>query len=197
MRSIKDIEKLIESDPWRMEILHTVRELGLPDWAIGAGFVRSAVWDAISRKKKRTPLNDVDVLYFNKSDINPFTDKALEIELKTLHPGIPWSVKNQARMHKQNGDKPYFNTENSISQWLEVATCVAARMLPNTSVEILAPHGVEDLFSLRVRPTTRGKQKIDEYRQRLENKKWLETWPNLSIEGLEPNPDLPIEGREA
>ena len=33
----------ILSDPWRMAVLRAVRALALPDWAVGAGFVRNAV----------------------------------------------------------------------------------------------------------------------------------------------------------
>jgi hypothetical protein len=39
------ILKLIENDPWMMEVLMTASDANLPDWMIGAGFVRNKVWD--------------------------------------------------------------------------------------------------------------------------------------------------------
>ncbi len=39
---------VIESDQAAMRVLRATADLGLPDWWIGAGFVRNRVWDAIS-----------------------------------------------------------------------------------------------------------------------------------------------------
>ncbi|MBT4888900.1 MAG: nucleotidyltransferase family protein [Rhodospirillales bacterium] len=184
MQSVNHIESLIEADEWRMEILYTVKQMQLPDWAIGPGFVRSAVWDAISGKKSRTALNDIDVLYFNKSDISEATEKSLEGDLKNRLPDIPWSVKNQARMHIQNKDSPYTDTADAMSHWLEVATCIGVRMRANTSVEIIAPYGIDDLLNMQARPTLRGQQKPDQYRLYLKKKNWLRYWPNLAIQEI-------------
>ena len=38
-----DICQLIMRDAWRMDMLRYARRLDLPDWSIGAGFVRAAV----------------------------------------------------------------------------------------------------------------------------------------------------------
>ena len=51
---------LIGSDAWAMEMLRLARRLGLPDWAIGAGFVRSLVWDHLCGFERRMPLSDID-----------------------------------------------------------------------------------------------------------------------------------------
>lgn len=63
----KDILKLIEKDPWMMKVLDTVQQLNLPDWWIGAGFVRSKVWDYLHGYTVRTHLPDIDVIYFEKN----------------------------------------------------------------------------------------------------------------------------------
>ena len=49
-----------------MEILTTVEKLQLPDSWICAGFIRSKVWDHLHEKEYRTPLADIDVIYFDK-----------------------------------------------------------------------------------------------------------------------------------
>ena len=94
-----DIAHLIKTDSWRMEVLRTVVVLDLPDWAIGAGFVRAAVWDALTGKPDPTPLPDIDVIYFDPHDITPERDRRLEVSLAAVMPEVSWDLKNQARMH--------------------------------------------------------------------------------------------------
>ncbi len=100
------IARLIEADTWRMEILRAVASLGLPDWAIGAGFVRAAVWDALTDKPEATPLPDIDVIYFDPDNTGPERDLRLLSALTEALPDVPWDLKNQARMHKRNADTP-------------------------------------------------------------------------------------------
>jgi hypothetical protein len=47
LRTADDIAAFIIADPRRRAILDAVRRQRLPDWAVGAGFIRSAVWDAL------------------------------------------------------------------------------------------------------------------------------------------------------
>jgi len=96
--------------------------------------------------------SDVDVVYWDPGNATPERDIAIEKHLFEQYADIPWSVHNQARMHERNGDAPYRNTEDAIRCWPETATAIAAR-LSGTRVEVLAPHGVQDLVNLIVRPT--------------------------------------------
>ena len=34
-------------------------------------------------------------------------EQGVEAALAAFHPGVPWSARNQARMHRRNGDSPY------------------------------------------------------------------------------------------
>ncbi len=49
----KDIADIIEKDQWMMKVLKAVKTLNLPDWWIGAGFVRSKIWDSIHGYTKK------------------------------------------------------------------------------------------------------------------------------------------------
>ena len=97
----KDIISLIENDAWMMDILSVVKTLELPDWWIGAGFIRSKVWDSLHGYTKRTPLPDVDVIYLNRNDYTKeeaqkgTTKKEVYYEqrLMKLRPEINWSVR--------------------------------------------------------------------------------------------------------
>ena len=63
--------ELIESDVLRLSALECVRLLDLPECYIAAGFVRNLVWDDLHHKSEPTPLNDVDVIYFDLNESNP------------------------------------------------------------------------------------------------------------------------------
>lgn len=165
-----------------MEALETVRSLHLPDWAIGAGYIRSAVWDDLTGRKTPTPSDDIDVLYFNMESGDARHDEEIEEKLRALRPDFPWSVRNQARMHIRNGDRPYRSTADALGFWLETPTCVAVRLDGHGKMHIIAPHGLQDLFALRIRPTPRGRERPEAYRSRLEAKKWHEKWPHVIVE---------------
>ncbi|MCG8492892.1 MAG: nucleotidyltransferase family protein [Sneathiellales bacterium] len=159
-----------------------VRTLDLPDWAIGAGFVRAPVWDHLSKKTSRTPIDDIDVLFFDPADLSKEREKHLEKKLRKARPDIPWSVKNQARMHFRNNNHAYENTEDAMRYWLETPTAVAVRLEADNRLTVLAPFGLDDLFQMILRPTPEGARKMDQFEDRIKNKPWLEHWPDLRIE---------------
>ncbi|MFN4275646.1 MAG: nucleotidyltransferase family protein [Ferrovibrio sp.] len=175
---------IIAADPWAMDILWLVRSLRLPDWAIGAGFVRGLVWDRLCGFTQRTPLNDIDVVYFDPADTGRDAERAAEAELAAARILEAWSVRNMARMHLKNGDEPYRNTTDAIGHWLETPTAVAITMEDDGALRLLAPHGVADLLAGRVRPTPSGQRKPAEYRARVTAKAWPSRWPKVVVEGL-------------
>lgn len=176
---------IIAGDAWAMDILWLARNLHLPDWAIGAGFVRSLVWDQLCGFRQRTPLNDIDIVYFDAADTGRTREEAAEAELTAARIDQVWSVRNMARMHIKNREAAYSSTEHAIGHWLETPTAVAIRLDADGHLTLLAPHGVEDLLAGRVRPTPNGQRKIIEYRARVAPKAWPTRWPKVVVEGLD------------
>lgn len=174
---------LLSTDGWRMQRLLEVK--GVADWWIGAGFIRSMVWDHLHGLPPTVPAGDVDVVWFDKVMPDPAIDAAGEARLRSRSPGLDWSVANQARMHLHNGDAPYRSLADALSHWPETATAVAVRVRQDDRLELLAPHGLQDLFSLVVRPTPwfteNPKRSIFERRWR--EKRWLQRWPRLIVKG--------------
>lgn len=184
---MQDAERLlawIRETPEAMACLLAVRALELPDWAIGAGFVRSLAWDRLSGRDAATPLPDIDVLFFDPGDISPERERAAGRELERRLPGRGWSMCNQARMHLGNGDAPYRDTQDAVAHWLETPTAVAVRLLADGAITLLAPYGLADLMAMRVRPTPAGQRRIAAYRQRMAMKDWPAIWPGVVVEGL-------------
>ena len=186
-----DVAEFILADPWRRTVLETVRRQRLADWAVGAGFIRSAIWDALHGYAKPTPLADVDVLFFDPADVSRDRETAIERALTTALPDIPWSVKNQARMHHRNGDNPYSDTFDALRCWLETPTAIAIRIDDEGRASLLAPFGMDDLIAMICRPTPRGRQKLREYQARMRAKNWPALWPRVAVWDLGPGGDLP------
>lgn len=180
-QTIGDVERLLEAHADLHALLLHVESLGLPDCWIGAGFIRNTVWDVLhGREIDVSRLNDVDVLFFDPGDIRRERESDLEHRLCEIASGAIWSVKNQARMHLRNGDAPYRDTFDAVAHWAETATAIAARSLRG-KVEVMAPHGVQDLLNLIVRPTPAFEQKMDVYRERVRSKDWPARWPKLTM----------------
>jgi hypothetical protein len=173
----------IAADAWMMDVLRCVARLGLPDWWIGAGFVRRMAWDRLTRRAQPTPLADIDVLYFDRRDRSRRREADLERRLRLRRPGLPWSVKNQARMHRGKGEKPYRDSVAALRSWLETPTCVAVTLARDGRLRIAAPCGLADLFALRLQPTAAGRRRHASFRRRLAGKPWLRQWPELRLPG--------------
>lgn len=174
---------LIAGQPERLHLLRIVRDHGPEDAWIAAGFVRNAVWDALHGYIEPTPLSDIDVLYFASDNREPEADHVWERRLLEVCPEVPWSVRNQARMHLRNADRPYRDCADAMCHWPEICTAVAVRLC-SESLELLAPLGIDDIWALRVRPTEHFRAKPDIYRERIAAKNWPARWPKLRIEPL-------------
>ncbi|SHE61862.1 nucleotidyltransferase family protein [Vibrio gazogenes] len=165
------VVELIRQDPIRVEALNYVSQLGLPQCYIAAGFVRNLVWDALHDFNVSTPLNDVDVIYFDPHEPNPNTYSAYESRLKTCMPQLNWQVRNQANMHVRHGDSPYQGTVDAMHYWPEKETAVAVRQVAPNQYECVAAFGVESLFGYCI--THNPKRSRETFEQRVDAKGWL------------------------
>lgn len=173
---------LLAEDPVRMQVLRTVRGLDLPDCWVSAGFVRSLVWDHLHQRRVSTLPEDIDVIWFDAARADKDVDSAMQGELSQRCSSVNWSVKNQARMHQRNADAPYHSATDAMTYWPETATAVGVRLGPDDEIEVSAPLGLEDLFSLVVRPTERFRtDKYALFLGRVQSKRWQEIWPKLIV----------------
>jgi len=180
LRTLEDIAAFLAASKDCAAAFRAVAALGLPDCWIGAGFVRSRVWDALAGRATAQPKDDIDVVYFDPADTTKEKDLTIEAALGRSAPEHHWSVKNQARMHGRNGDAPYRDTIDAMAHWPETATAIAAR-LEAGAVVLAAPYGVDDLVDLVVRPTPIFRHKMNVFRARLAAKNWRARWPEITI----------------
>ncbi len=187
MKTAEDILALIAADSSRLHRLRVLREVGQRAPGSAQASVRNLVWDHLrGYTAKATPLADIDVLHFAPRAHDPQADADFEAALRRRCEA-PWSVKNQARMHLRNGDRPYRDCADALCHWAETCTAVALRLV-GERLELLAPLGVDDLLALKVRPTAHFAGKPEVYRRRLREKNWTARWPLLDISGSSQTP---------
>ena len=174
-------EALLRADPLRMASLWAARELALPDWALGAGFVRNLIWDHLHQKAEPTPLNDIDLIYLDPGDPEGADEREYETRLAVRVPGQHWEVRNQARMHSRQQVPPFASSLEALSHWVEVPTCIGVRLLANDEFEWLAPHGFGHNWSLRVSANPRCPQERRIFIDRIRDKQWQRIWPDLVV----------------
>lgn len=184
LKNDEDVLILIQSDEKMMEIIKIASTLHLPDWWISAGFVRSKIWDTLHGFNERTETPDVDVIYFDEKNIDENFEKELEKKLKNIMPNIPWSVKNEARMHIINNLPPYTSSEDAISKFPETATALGVKLDKENNLVLTAPWGLDDIINLELKPTpffTETKELAVIYEERIKNKNWKSIWHKLKV----------------
>ncbi len=175
--------RIITGDSVRMALLRIVRSIELLDCWIGAGFVRNCIWDNLHGHGIAAPSGDIDVIYYDPTQISESGDRRIEARLSQMRPDFCWSVKNQARMHTRNGDAPYSSVFHAMQFWPETATAVAVRLNGQDGLDVCAPYGLGDLFQLKLKPTpgfVNAKRHI--FDARVASKVWLKSYPLLKLD---------------
>ena len=184
LQHTETLVRLVTSSDQLMTALRCVRTLNLRSWCIGAGMVRNLVWDALHGFGASAPA-DVDVVYFDAQAAQDADDE-LERRLRATMPGLNWEVTNQAHVHRWFNSAcarivpPLRSLDDGISTWPEFATCVGVYMAADDSVHVIAPHGLDDLFELRVRHNP-SRASTSDFRARVRSKRFLERWPRLIL----------------
>ncbi|HUS14125.1 MAG TPA: nucleotidyltransferase family protein [Chloroflexia bacterium] len=183
-RHVQKLESILRADAWFMDVLATVRDADPPDWLVGAGVIRTIVWDHLHGYAMPTSLADVDVAFFDAADLSPARDAAVQADLATRRPTIPWEATNQAAVHLWYG--AYFGTAvdalpcsaAAVATWPETATSVAVRLQLDDSLTIVAPCGLADLLGLVLRHNPR-RATAALYLRRVEQKQIARRWPRV------------------
>jgi len=86
MRDAADLARFVAGRPTMLARLATVAAHGPPGAWIGAGFLRNAVWDALSgREPEAIPPADLDVVFHDAADASAARDAAAV----SPHPACP------------------------------------------------------------------------------------------------------------
>ena len=180
------LEEIIRSSDWLMRALFAAREADPPDWVIGAGAVRTAVWDRLHGYERRTPLADIDLGFFDADDLSKEREREIRLAVEKLVPDEHWDVKNQAAVHLWYPSRfgypvePLTSTADAIRTFPETSTCVGVCLTFDDRLVIEAPLGLEDLLGL-VHRRNAARVSEKEYQRRLAVKRIRELWPRVTV----------------
>jgi hypothetical protein len=182
---------IVRADPGLMHVLTTVRGLGLNDWRVFSGAVYQSVWNAVTGRPAGYGRKDFDLGYFDPDTSWDAEDLVIKRVAAALDEPFrsEVEVRNQARVHLWFLDRfgePYealTGTDEALARFVAPAFAVGVRLERDDTISIAAPFGLEDVFSLTLRPNpdrprAKGWDKVvTSARAR---------WPELTV--IEPEP---------
>ncbi|RYE08954.1 MAG: nucleotidyltransferase family protein [Hyphomicrobiales bacterium] len=180
------LEAIIRSSPLLMEVLTLLRDDGLPDHLLVAGVIYNLVWNRLTGRPDLTGINDIDVFYFDGSDLSYEAEDTVIQRLapRFAHLPLPVQIRNQARVHLWFEDKfgspfqPLTSAAEMLGRYASKTHAVAARLEPDDSLTLFAPFGLDDIFAFRLtpNPVLNNKRAHDTKAARAKT-----IWPELTI----------------
>ena len=182
-------EKIISNNKKLMKILDVLEKYALENpnfknWYVGAGGVNQTVFNYYHGYEGDYGIKDYDIVYFDEDTSYEAEDviiKDLEKRLKDMD--VVSDIKNQARVHIWYNPKygtnrePYTSCEDAVSSWGSTVTCIGIRK-ENGQLIVYCPYGLNDLFSLTIRPV---KRYFDKESYEARSKRWKAKWDKLNI----------------
>jgi len=179
--------EILRANDTLMQVLRTVRDLGLPDWRLFSGAVYQSVWNARTGRPAGFGTKDYDIGYFDPDTSWDAEDvwikrvaDAFEEPLKSQV-----EVRNQARVHLWAPQKfgedfaPLFSTDEAPARFVAPAFAVGVRLEADDSISVHSAYGLADVFDMVIRPTPRrGRAKGWETIVA----KLKARWPELTVE---------------
>ncbi|MDR3474352.1 MAG: nucleotidyltransferase family protein [Devosia sp.] len=156
-RALTDI---IRGDALLMGVLEGLREIDLPDWLLVAGVLYNRVWNELTGRPPLAGINDIDVFYFDGSDLSyEAEDRVIrQLAARFADLPLPLQVRNQARVHLWFPQKfgqpfaPLTSSSEMLGRYASKTHAVAVRLEQDDTLSIVAPFGLDDIFSFRIVP---------------------------------------------
>ena len=183
-----ELVEILRRNDELMQVLHTVRDLGLPDWRLFSGAVYQSVWNARTDRPSGYGVKDYDIGYFDPDTSYEAEDVWIRRVASAFDGPLKdqVEVRNQARVHLWFKDhfgedyEPLTSTDEAPARFVAPAFGVGVRLEADDQITVVAPFGLDDIFDLVVRPNPhRGKAAgWDKIKAKL-----LARWPELEFEG--------------
>lgn len=154
------LEEIVRGEPVLMAILEALRALRLSDSWVSSGAIYNTVWNVLTGRPPLTGIKDVDVIYFDDTDISYEAEDRVIRAAETRFAGMPLpvEVRNQARVHlwvPQKFGIAYPQLENatqSLRYYASETHAVAMRLDADGALQTVAPFGLDHMFSFRLVP---------------------------------------------
>ena len=156
---IDRLRSIVVQSPLLAPVLDNWQNLALPDCWLAAGAVAQTVWNHILGLPLSYGISDIDLVYFDESDLSESGEAERAARARNALSGLPvWiDVKNEARVHLWYEAKfgrsiaPYASVTDAIASFPTTATAIGIRPSPE-GLQLYAPYGISDLLGLVVRP---------------------------------------------
>lgn len=157
------LSDIVRADAGLMHVLTTVRGLGLSDWRVFSGAVYQSVWNAVTGRPAGYGIRDYDLGYFDPDVSWDAEDVVIKRVAAAFDPPFRdmVEVRNQARVHlwfEGKFGEPYealAGTDEALARFVAPAFAVGVRLEADDAISVAAPFGLEDVFSLTLRPNPR------------------------------------------
>lgn len=156
----KVLAAMIRDEPVLMDVLRGLRDEALPQGMLVAGALYHMAWNRLVGRPGLETVNDFDVFYFDAADLSYEAEDVVirRLAARFAHLPIPVQVRNQARVHLWFERKfgapfaPLHSAEEMLGRYAARAYAVAARLETDDRIAVMAPFGLDELFSFRVTP---------------------------------------------
>jgi uncharacterized protein len=170
------------SNPVNRAILSRLPDLGLPDAWLVSGSVIQTVWNVLTGRAPQWGIKDYDIFYFD-ADTSWEAEDAVIRRVAAAFSGTGATVepRNQARVHLWYPEKfgtPYPQLQRA-TDGIDRFLARAAQVGVNSHYELYAPHGLDEITAMTVRPHLCANFQADNYDAKAAS--WKARWPELTV----------------
>jgi len=178
---------IIRATPVLVTVLERLPELDLPDGWLVSGAIYNTVWNQLTGRPPLTGINDIDLFYFDASDLSyEAEDRAIKATDRVFADlPLPVQLRNQARVHlwyPERFGEPYpalNSSREAIDRFASLTHAVGARLDRAGEIELYTPFGLDDLFSFRITPNRRMNNRAT-HEKKAERARSV--WPEIVVE---------------
>lgn len=181
------VRGIIRQSPLLMAVLERLRALALPDSWLVSGAIYNSVWNHLTGRPPLTGINDIDLFYFDASDLSYEAEDRVIRRAEPVFADLPLPVqiRNQARVHLWYelhfgaAYAPLTRSCEAVDRFASTTHAVAARLDVEGGIALYTPYGLEAMLAFRVVPN-----RSTENRETHERKaaRASAVWPELVVE---------------
>ncbi len=177
---------IVLADPLVGAALARAARCRLPDWLIVSGVLYNAVWNSLTGRPSGHGVKDIDLFYFDAADLSWEAEDAVIRAAEALFDGLPAPVeiRNEARVHlwfEERFGQPYpqlASAAEALGFFAARTHAVGLRLDAAGRPELVAPFGLDDIFSFRLTPNRR----LDNRRTYAEKAaRARRNWPEIDV----------------
>jgi hypothetical protein len=177
---------IVLADPLVGGTLARAAKCRLPDWLIVSGVLYNAVWNRLTGRPAGHGVKDIDLFYFDASDLSYEGEDAVIRAASALFDDLPAlvEIRNEARVHlwfeaRFGRCYPRLSSSDEALGYFAARThAVGLRLDAESRPGLVAPFGLDDIFSFRLTPN-----RVLDNRRTYEEKaaRARQNWPQIKV----------------